>query len=165
MKENKFIIIGSGIAGISCMEALKDLISINDTITLISNSSVMKYVKKSLKVTPHIENFEIGETDWETYKMMEQKNQSISERLYILQSQVTQLDTKEQKVITKEGSFHHYDLLCICSGAKPKLILNHSNVIGIRDIDSLEVRNRREKKNERCFFKSCLGFVFPFEGS
>ena len=31
-----------------------------------------------------------------------------------------------------------YDRLCLCTGARPKLIANHPNVIGLRDQHSVE---------------------------
>ena len=31
-----------------------------------------------------------------------------------------------------------FDELCICTGAKPKLIAQHANVIGLRDLQSVE---------------------------
>jgi pyruvate/2-oxoglutarate dehydrogenase complex dihydrolipoamide dehydrogenase (E3) component len=33
--------------------------------------------------------------------------------------------------------------LCICVGAEPKTLLQHDNIIGIRDIDSVEILTKK----------------------
>lgn len=38
-----------------------------------------------------------------------------------------------------DGSIIEYSKLCICSGVRPKLIAEHELVLGLRDLNSLEI--------------------------
>ena len=53
---------------------------------------------------------------------------------------VQSLDIALKTVVSCDGATFTYDKLCICTGARPRLIFNHPNVIGIRDMDSVSVR-------------------------
>lgn len=45
-----------------------------------------------------------------------------------------------QCILTEDGSQHVYKKLCLCAGAKPKLICEgNPYVLGIRDTDSAQV--------------------------
>jgi len=45
-----------------------------------------------------------------------------------------------QKIVTEDGKEYMYEKLCLCAGAKPKLICEgNPYVIGIRDTDSAQV--------------------------
>lgn len=37
----------------------------------------------------------------------------------------------------------HYERLCICSGAQPKVITSHPNIISIRDLQSIADMTKR----------------------
>ena len=46
---------------------------------------------------------------------------------------------KARLYIHKDDHCIPYRKLCICTGAKPNIVHNHTNIIGIRDIDSIDV--------------------------
>lgn len=42
-----------------------------------------------------------------------------------------------------DGTFLPYTKLCICSGVRPKLLGSHRNIIGLRDLESVEQLSAR----------------------
>jgi NAD(P)H-nitrite reductase large subunit len=132
-----FLIIGSGIAGMTCAEELQKLISHQDTIRVLSSSGMMKRVVNVVQLTRYLESFDIEESSMNTYS--KEENESYP-KVDFIQTTVKKLNTQDKKIIDEKGVEYQYDLVCLCSGAKPKLIAeHHPNVIGIRDIESVLV--------------------------
>ncbi|GAV05195.1 hypothetical protein RvY_15363 [Ramazzottius varieornatus] len=125
------LIIGGGIAGVSCAETLSILQPSLRTV-LISASSLVKVATGVRQLTKTLDEFDVEERpfDW-----VESRNANLS----VVWGEVASLNPEEHVVVLRDGRRFTYKLLCICSGGKPKLIANdHPSVIGIRDTESVK---------------------------
>ena len=57
--------------------------------------------------------------------------------IQVIQAAVLSVDTTAKLVHLDDSSTISYDKLCVCSGARPKLITSHPHVIGLRDLQSV----------------------------
>ncbi|XP_044308128.1 pyridine nucleotide-disulfide oxidoreductase domain-containing protein 1 isoform X2 [Varanus komodoensis] len=100
---SRFIVVGGGIAGVTCAE----------------------------RVSRTLEEFDIEE---QASSVLEKRYPNIQ----VIQSAVKWLKSGEHKIITEAGKEYVYEKLCLCAGAKPKLITEGNPfVLGIRDTDSV----------------------------
>lgn len=137
------MVIGGGIAGISCIETLQFLCP-DESIILITESSLIKTVTNLVPLAKCLTRFDIEErlaTDVVTGNI-----QIITDRLTSISTATNQIET--------EGSLKiSYKYLCLCTGARPKLIpeaeKNIDCVIGIRDTESVLQFQERIKKSQR----------------
>jgi len=53
----KYVIVGGGVAGVSCLQELEALCEPGDSITLISASPVLKVASNVVKLTKTLEQF------------------------------------------------------------------------------------------------------------
>jgi pyridine nucleotide-disulfide oxidoreductase domain-containing protein 1 len=147
MTGKRFLIIGSGVAGMTCVETLRTLMRSEDSIMLISNTDVLKETVNVARLTRSLETFDVKEVPLNVYRT---ERLNPYERVTFVQTTVTRLNTENRQVIDRRGMTYDYDILCICSGARPKLIIeNHPNVIGLRDLESVQVS---QKINSHRFF-------------
>nr|BAN20931.1 conserved hypothetical protein [Riptortus pedestris] len=141
MKEATFVIIGGGIAGVSCAEGISFL-SPEESIILISSSPVIKKVTNLKHLTKLLSEFSVEE----------RSPDSLSETcslLTVINDSVTSIDYENKIVVTTKESIG-YERLCICSGASPKLIdIANPYVIGIRDTDSVQEFQKRVCSSKR----------------
>jgi hypothetical protein len=66
-----------------------------------------------------------------------------------IQGTAASIDTAAKMVHMADGRQVAYSQLCICTGAAPKKILQHENVIALRDQDSVQDMRRRLKAARR----------------
>lgn len=129
-----FVVIGGGIAGISCVESLK-FWSEGERILLITPSSIVKVAKSAVHITRNLIDLDVGETNVENLF----KDKGID----IITDFVTGLNYNEKTITTKTLKIS-FKKLCICTGGQPNLV-DETNpfVIGIRDTESvLEFQKR-----------------------
>lgn len=126
-----FVIIGGGIAGISAAEQLSMLIPKDETITLITATSMVKSVTNFHQVSQMLSTFEVEEKEG---KKLEENH----DNLKVVQDFVTQIDAKEQVVFLESGLEISYKYLILCHGARPKMLSNDKYILGIRDTESVE---------------------------
>uniref|UniRef100_A0A2K6NGG3 Pyridine nucleotide-disulfide oxidoreductase domain-containing protein 1 n=1 Tax=Rhinopithecus roxellana TaxID=61622 RepID=A0A2K6NGG3_RHIRO len=117
----KFVVVGGGIAGVTCAEQLATHFPSED-ILLVTASPVIKAVT----------NF-------------------------------------KQCILTEDGNQHVYKKLCLCAGAKPKLICEgNPYVLGIRDTDSAQEFQKQLTKAKRIMIIGnggiALELVYEIEG-
>ncbi|XP_044268607.1 pyridine nucleotide-disulfide oxidoreductase domain-containing protein 1 [Tribolium madens] len=130
--EATFVVVGGGIAGVSCAETLAFL-EPEKTIILISESSLIKTVTNLHAITRTLTDFDISETD-SSYLTNKYLN------VTVVHDKLTEINDTEHFVITSSSKIK-YGFLCLCMGAEPKLIPQASSfpqIIGIRDTDSVE---------------------------
>lgn len=136
MQEAAFVVIGGGIAGVSCVEGFS-VCAPNETIILITSSSLIKTITNFVPLTKMLAQFNIEEVSSE-------KLTSTYSNVTVLKDTVVSIDSVNHTVHTRSRKNIKYKKLCICSGAVPKLILSESEfVIGIRDTDSVKEFQRR----------------------
>lgn len=124
-----FVIIGGGIAGVSCAETL---VSSNPdiTVTIISASSLIKAVRNVRELGRTLVSFDIDEMSISDYV-------SSNSRIKVVNSVVLRIDHLNQTVVTDKGDNIPYNKLCMCTGASCKTIFpENEHVIGLRDTTS-----------------------------
>lgn len=132
--EATFVIVGGGIAGVSCAETLAFL-EPNEKIILISESALIKTVVNLHAITRTLNRFEVVEKDSNTLTDM-------YNNIMVIHDTFTEINTQMNTVKTKLNKLISYKFLCICTGAQPKIIAQAENkdyVVGIRDTDSVEL--------------------------
>ncbi|XP_005998922.1 pyridine nucleotide-disulfide oxidoreductase domain-containing protein 1 [Latimeria chalumnae] len=140
--EGKLVVVGGGIAGVTCAQELA-LQFPSETIILITASAVIKAITNFKQISKTLEEFDV-----------EEKPTSSLEECYpnikVIHSAVNKVDGVQHKVFTEDGTEFTYKKLCICSGGRPKLIVqDNPYVLGIRDTDSAEEFQRRLAKARR----------------
>lgn len=139
--ESTFLVIGGGIAGVSCIETLSFLCP-DATIILVTESSLIKTVTNLVPLAKAISRFDIEERNANTLKG----------NLTVLTDRMVSINSSTKTVATEKGSHIKYKLLCLCTGARPKLIdeaANNPLVIGIRDTESVLDFQKRIKNSKR----------------
>ncbi|XP_039239097.1 pyridine nucleotide-disulfide oxidoreductase domain-containing protein 1 isoform X3 [Pipra filicauda] len=139
---SRFAVVGGGIAGVTCAEKLATEFPSED-IFLMTASPVIKAVTNFKQVSKTLEEFDV-----------EEQPSSILEKRYpnikVIQSGVKQLKSDEHKIFTEDGKEYVYEKLCLCAGAKPKLIFEgNPYVLGIRDTDSAQAFQKNLAQAER----------------
>ncbi|XP_068134136.1 pyridine nucleotide-disulfide oxidoreductase domain-containing protein 1 [Hyperolius riggenbachi] len=135
-------VIGGGIAGVTCAEQLA-LQFPDEDIYLLTAAPLIKAVTNLKQVSRTLEEFDV-----------EEQASSTLERQYpnirVINSAVKELQADQQRVVTENGNQYLYRKLCLCAGAKPKLIENgNPYVLGIRDTDSAQTFQRHLAKARR----------------
>lgn len=131
MKQATFVIIGGGIAGVSCAEGLSFL-SPDKTIILISASPTVKMVSNVKHLTKMLTDFDVTEREFQALS-------EICPNVEVIEGTVKSVEPNRKYVHLENEEIVEYEKLCVCSGAKPKLIYtNDERVIGIRDTDSVK---------------------------
>ncbi|ETE62148.1 Pyridine nucleotide-disulfide oxidoreductase domain-containing protein 1, partial [Ophiophagus hannah] len=87
----------------------------------------------------------------------------------VIQSAVRQLKSKDHRIVTEAGQEYTFEKLCLCAGAKPKLITEgNPYVLGIRDTDSAVEFQKHLAKAKRITIVGnggiALELVYKIEG-
>ena len=125
-----FVIIGGGIAGVSCAEQLAYLVP-EEQILLISATSMVKKVTNLNRIAQIINTFDVEETD---KKDLENDHTNLK----VIQGHVTEIDSKKREITLKTGNRIQYHYVLLCHGARPKLVSNDKYIFGIRDTESVQ---------------------------
>ncbi|XP_077565831.1 pyridine nucleotide-disulfide oxidoreductase domain-containing protein 1 [Stigmatopora nigra] len=141
-KTFKFVVIGGGIAGVTCVEQLSYSLP-SDDVALITAGAHIKTVTNYKQVAKVLEEFDVEE---QPASVLEEKYSNLT----VIHSPVKRLHTQSHLVETEDGHIYGYELLCICSGARPKL-LSHDKpyILGIRDTDSAQDFQKQLTKAKR----------------
>lgn len=159
--EASFVVVGGGIAGVTCAEQLAINFPSED-ILLITASPVIKAVTNFKQVSKVLEEFNVEE---QPSSMLENRFPNIK----VIESAVKQLNSEEHCILTEDGHQHAYKKLCLCAGAKPKLISEgNAYVLGIRDTDSAQEFQKQLTKAKRIMVVGnggiALELVYEVEG-
>lgn len=142
MEEATFLIIGGGIAGVSCAEGLAFLAP-EYRVVLITSSPLIKAVTNIVPLSQTLMQFDVEERRALT---LTEAHPSVS----VIQDTVKSVDKDKKIVLTESGRYFRYEKLCLCTGARPKLIEeNNPHVIGIRDTESVENFTSKIKNAKR----------------
>ncbi|ERL83828.1 pyridine nucleotide-disulfide oxidoreductase domain-containing protein 1-like [Dendroctonus ponderosae] len=133
--EAVFVVVGGGIAGVSCAETLAFLQQ-EKSIILLSESSLIKTVTNLHAITKTLMGFDVKEAPSST---LQAKFQNIT----VVNGTLAEIQHKNSCIITQSGIIIKYQYLCLCIGAQPKLIPQSAeypeHIVGIRDTDSVEL--------------------------
>lgn len=144
MFEAKFVIVGGGIAGISCIETLSFYCQ-TESILLLTESPIIKAATNLVALGKSLTRFDIEQKHAST---LPKNVQIVTDRLHVIDSQQRIIRTAERNCIIK------YEYLCICTGARPKLLdqVNESNqkyILGIRDTESVNDFEKRIQNSRK----------------
>lgn len=123
--DSTYVVIGGGIAGISCVEALK--LYTTEPVLLISESPIVKVVTDIKFHTKIAAGFKVEDRNLQCIKNTE----------YII-DKVLAINSIEHIIYTVNHQEIKYKKLCLCMGATPKLLDDKDYVIGLRDTHSVE---------------------------
>ncbi|CAF1051950.1 unnamed protein product [Adineta ricciae] len=131
MQKYQFVVIGGGIAGVTCVESIATFHP-EAQILLLTGTPLIKAITNYVKVSKFLEEFDIEERPF-SYLAEQYPNLTIQNKV------VARLDTDRQVIFCMDNTQIQYDQLCICTGARPKL-LSETNpyVLGIRDTETVE---------------------------
>ncbi|XP_006889123.1 PREDICTED: pyridine nucleotide-disulfide oxidoreductase domain-containing protein 1 [Elephantulus edwardii] len=157
----KFVVVGGGIAGVTCAEQLATHFPSED-ILLVTASPVIKAVTNFKQVSKILEEFDVEE---QPSTVLENRFPNIK----VIESRVKQLKSEKHCILTEDGNQHAYKKLCLCAGAKPKLICEgNPYVLGIRDTDSAQEFQKQLTKAKRIMIIGnggiALELVYEVEG-
>lgn len=144
MFEAKFVIVGGGIAGISCIETLSFYCQ-TESILLLTESPIIKAATNLVALGKCLTRFDIEQKHASS---LPKNVQIVTDRLHAIDSQQRIITTAERNCIIK------YEYLCICTGARPKLLdqVNESNqkyILGIRDTESVNDFEKRIQNSRK----------------
>ncbi|KAL3281389.1 hypothetical protein HHI36_004599 [Cryptolaemus montrouzieri] len=131
--EATFVIIGGGIAGVTCAETLS-ILEPNTSIILISESALIKTATNVLAITRTLTSFDVKEDNCINLH-------SRYPNIRVIHDVLIKINDENHTIQTKGDLIIGYKYLCICTGASPKLIPQanaYSEILGIRDTDSVE---------------------------
>ena len=133
--EATFLIIGGGIAGVSCADQLSFHCP-EEKIIMISASSVVKSVTNLCHISKMLSTFDVREKNCQEFA-------SEYSNLSVIQGIVNEVLAAKREVILTNGTRIKYHYLVLCHGARPKLLPNYSIdnnkfVLGIRDTESVD---------------------------
>ncbi|XP_018603100.2 pyridine nucleotide-disulfide oxidoreductase domain-containing protein 1 [Scleropages formosus] len=140
IRTSKFVVVGGGVAGVTCAEQLASQFPSED-IVLLTASPLIKAVSNFKQVSRTLEDFDIEE---QPSSVLEAKCPNVR----VIHSAVTKLQAQQHMLQTDDGGQICYGKLCICTGGRPKLLTGDSPfVLGIRDTDSA-------KEFQKCLCKA-----------
>ncbi|KAM9845969.1 pyridine nucleotide-disulfide oxidoreductase domain-containing protein 1 isoform 2-T2 [Aulostomus maculatus] len=156
-KTFNFVIVGGGIAGVTCVEQIPSA-----DVALVTAGPHIKAVTNYKQVSRTLEAFDVEE---QPSSVLEEKFPNLT----VIHSAVKALRTHSQSVETVDGRVFGYEKLCICSGARAKLLTQDKPyVLGIRDTDSAQEFQKKLSKAKRILVIGnggiALELVFEVEG-
>ncbi|VDO38616.1 unnamed protein product [Haemonchus placei] len=129
-----YVIVGGGIAGVSCLRQLLVSLHSSDNIILISASKRVKTVSQWRMVGQYTEQFDVNEDEMV----------SDDPRLLFIQAEVVGWNYKTKELFLSDRSDSvKYDRLCIATGALPCTPFLNDKVLTIRDTESAELLQHR----------------------
>ena len=148
--EATYVIVGGGIAGVSCAELLHQESTREDeedqqhhSILLVTSTSLIKAVTNINHLTRHLASFDVRE---ETADTFEQSHDNVT----VVHATITHVDVESHVAITDSGQKIRYKRLCLCHGARPKITLeDNPYVVGIRDTESVREFQGRLRNSRR----------------
>lgn len=132
MSTTTFLVIGGGIAGVSCAETLAYLCP-EKSITLLTQSSLIKAVTNLVCLGKCITKFDVEELNAKDVFSSKSSVTVVNDKLKFI-------NTTSKYVLCFSGLKIKYELICICTGARPKIIpqaVGLEHVITIRDTESV----------------------------
>ncbi|XP_017479343.1 PREDICTED: pyridine nucleotide-disulfide oxidoreductase domain-containing protein 1 [Rhagoletis zephyria] len=131
-----FLVVGGGIAGVTCAETLA-VYHPEESIILLTESSVIKTIANLEPVARFVYKFDVKERSLED-------SSTIAPAIITIVDQLKHIEASKRHVETENGCKIYYKSICLCTGAVPHLIHNDTPlVIGIRDTDSVLILQQR----------------------
>lgn len=136
-----FVVVGGGIAGISCVEVLS-FYHPTVNVILLTESPIIKAATNLVALGKSLTRFDIEE----------KHASSLPANITVIIDRLHQIKSAAKTVETVAGKSIKYDYLCLCTGARPKLIEQGKEseyVLGIRDTESVVEFQKRIEHSRR----------------
>lgn len=136
-----FVVVGGGIAGVSCVEVLA-FYHPNERIILLTESPIIKAATNLVALGKSLTRFDIEEKHAST----------LPGNIAVITDRLLSINSHKKTVETELGKIIRYKFLCLCTGARPKLIeqgTNNKHVLGIRDTESVVEFQKRIANSRR----------------
>ncbi|VIO93306.1 Pyridine nucleotide-disulphide oxidoreductase family protein [Brugia malayi] len=140
MASCSYVIVGGGVAAVSCVEELRAMDD-KARIIVVSSSQLIKTVVNQQKIGQLTELFDIAE----------QQVTSVFAGLNVtfVKATVTHWDWKNKELLLDNDERITYDKLCIATGGRPKANFQHALSISIRDTETVDRLRTRIKDAKR----------------
>jgi NAD(P)H-nitrite reductase large subunit len=141
-KECSFLVVGGGIAGVSCAETI-NFLAPGEKIIILTESSLIKSVTNLVQLGKYAQRFDIKEIAIDEFS---------KPNVEVITDELKSIKSKEKMAQTAKGLSIKFKLACMCTGARPKIIHKSSVedfVIGIRDTDSVKEFQKKIKTGRR----------------
>lgn len=141
-RECIFLIVGGGIAGVSCVETI-NFLAPGEKIIVLTESSLIKSVTNLVQLGKYSQRFDVQEVVASDFA---------KPNVDVLIDELVSVNSRNQMAKTKSGISIKYKFACICTGARPKILHNSSideYVIGIRDTDSVKDFQKKIKNSKK----------------
>ncbi|XP_046729004.1 pyridine nucleotide-disulfide oxidoreductase domain-containing protein 1 [Silurus meridionalis] len=160
-KHFRFVVVGGGISGVTCAEQLAFQFP-EDEVALLTAAPLVKTVTNLRQVSKTLEDFDVEE---QPSSILEKKYTNLK----VIHSAVRALYAKQHVLQTEDERKFHYEKLCVCTGARPKLLIKENpHVLGIRDTDSAQDFQKKLCKAKRMLVIGnggiALELVYEVEG-
>ncbi|XP_026491559.1 pyridine nucleotide-disulfide oxidoreductase domain-containing protein 1 [Vanessa tameamea] len=142
--KTRYLVIGGGIAGVTCVETLA-ILHPEEKLVIITASSLVKNVSNVSFYAKTVVKFDVKDTEASSLL-------KIHPNLKIVYDSVKYLDTKNKIAVTDDNVSIQYDVVCICTGGIPRLISDSNKfnrILGIRDTDSVKDFQEKLKDGRR----------------
>lgn len=139
----KFVVVGGGIAGISCIETLSFHCP-TESIVLLTESPLIKAVTNLVALGKSLSRFDIEE----------KHVSSLPDNVRVVTDRLKKIDAMHSAITTENCQRINYEYLCLCTGGRPKLIdqvseANRKYVLSIRDTESVNEFQRRIQSSRK----------------
>lgn len=132
----RLVIVGGGIAGVCCAQELARLFD-GVVITLVAAGDVLKESSSVMKITNCLEEVSVFERRSEFFKID-------NPNIHVVDAVLERIDPAARLLHLRNRPPLHYDRVCLCTGARPSLLLpGHPRVLGLRDLETVQTLSRK----------------------
>lgn len=139
----RFVVVGGGVCGVTCCQTLASLIQEAQAgargapagvgagahVTLVAAAGLLKGVANVVRLSRHLDSFDIVEQAFD---------QVAGPHTDVIEGEAVSVDTGAKTLRLRDGRTVPYDKLCICTGARPKIITSNPRVLTLRDTASAQ---------------------------
>jgi hypothetical protein len=141
----KFLVVGGGVAGVSCFLELVRVCSPADTITLVSAGPIVRVASVLSRAGRTLESLCVADTALGDFLASAGALRGPgSPNLRALLGEVYSIDVDARMAFLAGGggggapaAAEPFDRLCVCTGAVPRVLFEHPLVCSVRDGDSV----------------------------
>ena len=134
MAGERFVVVGGGVCGVTCCQTLAS--AIQDAcdaagsssagagrVTLVAAAGLLKGVANVVRLSRHVDSFDVVEQPFDAVA---------GPHTEVIEGEAVAVDTESKELALRDGRKVPFDKLCICTGARPKLIGQNERVLALR---------------------------------
>ena len=140
MAGERFVVVGGGVSGVTCCQTLTSAIQEaraaaapspvgESCITLVAAAGLLKGAANVVRLSRHVESFDVVQQPFDAVA---------GPHTEVIEGEAVAVDTESKELVLRDGRKVPFDKLCICTGARPKLISQHERVMVLRDTSSVQ---------------------------